>query len=380
MALRKFDADVALKLAITEHEKLEAQRDAEARAAFEATFKRPGDAPATLPAIQQSFRRKPGVFEDDDDDDARDVERSGPPGVALASKCTATGAGVGGGTAKVASNFIVVAKDGLEKRVPSGGGKVKFIVRQTRDEAIVAEGEGKDWSDGTYGCSYTVDSRGDYVVEVTFDGEAIRGSPFPVFFASAIDTPLVPPPGMDQRFGRNDRASLGMCRDFIIGKCDRVICKFRHDRPPPPPPLLGPEAPQELRRTAHVSNLPNAMTIDQVKQVFSFCGTIVDAREGGAMKNFVFLEFSTNEEVTAALALNGMNIGGRNIRVELAKTPRLLNPAKLAAEAAPALDAAKEAAKVAGSEAAARAAEISRRLGAGGPISKSPAQNRHKPY
>jgi len=394
MALRKIadgaPLDAAAKLAITEHEKLERQRDAEARAAFEATFKRANGkgAPATLPAIQPRLRRHPGELEDEDEDeDVKDAtpEVLGPPGVPMAQKCTATGAGVGGGTAKSSSHFIVVAKDGGEKRVSSGGGDVRFVVRHVRDDRVCVEGQGKDWNDGTYGCSYSVEGRGDYAVEVTFNGEAIHGSPFPVFFAAAIDTPLMPP-GMEQRFiARNDRATLGMCRDFILGKCDRVICKFRHEKPPPPPPSLGPEVPQELKRTAHVSNLPNAMTLEQVKQVFSFCGTITDAREGGTGKNFAFLEFSTNEEVVAALALNGMNIGGRNIRVELAKTPKLINPSvtKLVVTDAPKVDAAHAAAKVAGSEAVARAAEISRRLaGAGGVMGKvpPPPPKRHKPY
>ena len=406
MALRKTSSrdglDAAARIAITESEKLQAQRDAEARAAFDATFKRGSrGAPATLPATAPRLRRvlNPGELASEDEDEDEDEENVvvaplGPPGVPHAAACVATGAGVGGGAARASSAFIVVAKDGREQRVSAGGADVRFVVRHARrngrdddDDDVVCEGRGKDWNDGTYGCEYSVDERGDYAVEVTFNGDAIRGSPFPVFFAAPIDAPLVPP-GMEQRFiARNDRATLGMCRDFILGKCDRVICKFRHEKPIPPPPPGGPDAPEELKRTAHVSNLPNALTIEQVKQVFSFCGTIVDAREGGVGKNFAFLEFSTNEEVVAALALNGMNIGGRNIRVELAKTPKLINPGvKLAIPDVPKVDAAHAAAKVAGSEAAARAAEISRRLAgagaSGGPVGRPPPPPppRHKPY
>jgi RNA recognition motif-containing protein len=118
--------------------------------------------------------------------------------------------------------------------------------------------------------------------------------------------------------------------------------------------------------------------MDQVKQVFSFCGNIVDAREGGVGKNFAFLEFSTEKEALAALALNGMNVGGRNIRAELAKTPKLLNPRSFTPSVVSAAPAAQsEHAKAAQSEAAARAAAISARLSAKG------AQGddvRYKPY
>ena len=55
----------------------------------------------------------------------------------------------------------------------------------------------------------------------------------------------------------------------------------------PPPPVVT----DELRRTVHVSNYPLGLTMDQVKQVFSFCGNIVDAREGGVGKKLCFSNF-----------------------------------------------------------------------------------------
>ena len=173
----------------------------------------------------------------------------------------------------------------------------------------------------------------------------------------------------------------------MLGNCDRVICKFKHDVPPPPPPPPGasggdavgvvnvppPPVPEELRRTAHVSNYPVGLTTEQVKQLFSFCGSIAECREGGPGKNFCFIEFESNKEALAACALNGMQVGGRNLRVELAKTPKLLNPRSFSLAPAPAkvdIDA-----KAAQSEAAARAAAISARLAA-----KGGSSVRHKPY
>ena len=99
----------------------------------------------------------------------------------------------------------------------------------------------------------------------------------------------------------------------------------------PPPPV-----PEELTRTAHVSNYPVGLTTEQVKQLFSFCGSIAECREGGPGKNFCFIEFESNKEALAACALNGMQVGGRNLRVELAKTPKLLNPRSFSLAPAPA--------------------------------------------
>jgi len=415
MALRKVGetpVERAQRVAINEAEKLEAQRDAEARAAFEATFKRAGKYPAKLPPVGERIRRPDDegserrgealareVLENIGDDDAAGVDEEGgdagrqtsgfAAGTTDPVRSTANGAGVGGGTAGKESAFTVVSRDGEDKRVHRGGEEVRFEVKRKSDDAVVASGSGKDWNDGAYGCAYTVDARGEYEVEVTMNGVSILGSPFEVFYSAPLEGPLVARgrSGTVHRLPSGEKAPLGVCRDFLVGKCDRVICKFKHDAPPPPPPPPSgdvvdvpppPVVTDELRRTVHVSNYPLGLTMDQVKQVFSFCGNIVDAREGGVGKNFAFLEFSTEKEALAALALNGMNVGGRNIRAELAKTPKLLNPRSFTPSVVSAAPAAQsEHAKVAQSEAAARAAAISARLSAKG------AQGddvRYKPY
>jgi len=419
MALRKVGEtplERAQRVAITEAEKLEAQRDAEARAAFEATFKRAGKYPARLPPVgprlgrrpddDEASERRPGealarevletvgedAGDDGEDGDGNAVARRTTSGFAAGTtdpvRSTANGAGVGGGAAGKESAFTVVSRDGEDARVHRGGERVEFRVKRKSDDEVVASGSGKDWNDGTYGCAYAVDARGEYEVEVTMNDVSILGSPFEVFYSAPLDGPLVARgrAGVGHRLPSGEKAPLGVCRDFLVGKCDRVICKFKHDAPPPPPPPSGevvdvpppPVVTEELRRTVHVSNYPLGLTMDQVKQVFSFCGNIVDAREGGAGKNFAFLEFSTDKEALAALALNGMNVGGRNIRAELAKTPKLLNPRSFTPPVVPAAPAAQsERAKAAQSEAAARAAAISARLSAKG------AQGddvRYKPY
>ena len=126
-------------------------------------------------------------------------------------------------------------------------------------------------------------------------------------------------------------------------------------------------------RSADVSNAPVGLATGQVKQLVAFCGSIAECREGGPGKNFCFIEFESNKEALAACALNGMQVGGRNLRVELAKTPKLLNPRSFSLAPAPAevdIDA-----KAAQSEAAARAPALSARLAAKGRYSM-----RHKPH
>ena len=414
MALRRFGVGPSAanaNAALRETEKATAERDAEARAAFEATFKRAHRVPPTLAPTGRRVRDAKQFDRFDDDATAREAMRArgvdpdalgttraiGPAtrgsgyarGVADPRRTTARGAGVGGGAAGRESGFTVSVRDGEGERTNDGAHRVTFEV-VGREGEVVAAGEGRDEGDGEHACAYAVRERGEYRVTVRMDGVEIEGSPFEVFYSAPLDGPLV----NERRargvplLARGEPAPAGVCRDFLLGNCDRVICKFKHDVPPPPPPpppgasggdavgvvnVPPPPVPEELRRTAHVSNYPVGLTTEQVKQLFSFCGSIAECREGGPGKNFCFIEFESNKEALAACALNGMQVGGRNLRVELAKTPKLLNPRSFSLAPAPAkvdIDA-----KAAQSEAAARAAAISARLAA-----KGGSSVRHKPY
>ena len=415
MALRRFGTGPSAAneaLALRESEKRDAERDAEARAAFEATFKRANRVPPTLPATGRKIRETKQFDRFDVDATARrelrargvDPDAIGAAPRAIAAtrassgyargigdplRTNARGAGVGGGAAGRESAFTVTVRDGEGDRATSEGHRVTFEVAATSGE-VVARGEGRDEGDGEHACAYAVRERGEYRVTVRMDGVEIEGSPFEVFYSAPLDGPLV----NERRargvplLARGEPAPEGVCRDFLLGNCDRVICKFKHDVPPPPPPpppgasggeaicmvnVPPPPVPEELTRTAHVTNYPVGLTTEQVKQLFSFCGSIAECREGGPGKNFCFIEFESNKEALAACALNGMQVGGRNLKVELAKTPKLLNPRSFSAAPPPAkvdIDA-----KAAQSEAAARAAAISARLAA-----KGGSSVRHKPY
>lgn len=59
--------------------------------------------------------------------------------------------------------------------------------------------------------------------------------------------------------------------------------------------------------------------MEQLKQLFSFCGTVVECTITDS-KHFAYIEYSKPEEATAALALNNMDVGGRPMNVEMAKS------------------------------------------------------------
>jgi cold-inducible RNA-binding protein len=80
-----------------------------------------------------------------------------------------------------------------------------------------------------------------------------------------------------------------------------------------------------------VGGLPFSTTDDELKELFSAHGTVTSAkvitdRETGRSKGFGFVEFENDEEGKAAeKALNGSDVGGRNITVNEAR-PREERP------------------------------------------------------
>lgn len=125
--------------------KSEAEKDAAAKAAFEATFKGVDKIPA-----------KEAASSDSDFEDTEDLEHK-PIGPVDPARCTAAGAGIAGGTACVPASFTVVTKDVDGRKVPHGGAQIKVKVSPgvgvggTEQDGIV-----KDMNDGTYTITYVV--------------------------------------------------------------------------------------------------------------------------------------------------------------------------------------------------------------------------------
>ncbi|KAL0690158.1 hypothetical protein Bca4012_089836 [Brassica carinata] len=87
-------------------------------------------------------------------------------------------------------------------------------------------------------------------------------------------------------------------------------------------PLGSPEKEvkgEALKKYLQVGNLSPQLTTEQLKQHFSFCGTVVDCSTTDS-KLLAYIEYSKPEEATAALALNNMEVCGRALNVEIAKS------------------------------------------------------------
>uniref|UniRef100_A0A0E0JD03 RRM domain-containing protein n=1 Tax=Oryza punctata TaxID=4537 RepID=A0A0E0JD03_ORYPU len=74
-----------------------------------------------------------------------------------------------------------------------------------------------------------------------------------------------------------------------------------------------------LKKMVQISNLSPLLTVDHIKQLFGYCGKVVDCTITDS-KHIAYVEYSKQEEATAALALNNMDVGGRPLNVEMAKS------------------------------------------------------------
>jgi RNA recognition motif-containing protein len=74
-----------------------------------------------------------------------------------------------------------------------------------------------------------------------------------------------------------------------------------------------------------VGGLPFSTSSDQLREVFAAVGSVESAsvvtdRDTGRSRGFGFVEMSSNEDATNAVAqLNGSSLDGRSITVEVAK-------------------------------------------------------------
>ncbi|MCL5967075.1 MAG: RNA-binding protein [Firmicutes bacterium] len=79
-----------------------------------------------------------------------------------------------------------------------------------------------------------------------------------------------------------------------------------------------------MARTLYVGNLPWSTTEDDLMQAFSQHAQVVSARiitdrETGRSRGFGFVEVSDEDAEKAVEALNGTNLGGRDIIVNEAR-------------------------------------------------------------
>lgn len=74
-----------------------------------------------------------------------------------------------------------------------------------------------------------------------------------------------------------------------------------------------------LKKTLQISNLSPLLTVEQLKPLFVFFGTVVECTIMDS-NNLAYVEFSKPEEATGALQLNNLTVGGRPLNVEMAKS------------------------------------------------------------
>ncbi|WP_035586991.1 RNA recognition motif domain-containing protein [Hippea jasoniae] len=77
-------------------------------------------------------------------------------------------------------------------------------------------------------------------------------------------------------------------------------------------------------KTLYVGNLPYATTEEELKELFSEYGEvssskIITDRETGRSRGFGFVEMDSESAQKAIESLNGVNFGGRNLKVNEAK-------------------------------------------------------------
>lgn len=74
----------------------------------------------------------------------------------------------------------------------------------------------------------------------------------------------------------------------------------------------------------YVGNLPYSINEPQLEEGFSKFGEIVEAflvkdRDSGRLKGFGFVTFATQAAAQAALAMDGQEFHGRNLKVSMAR-------------------------------------------------------------
>ncbi len=75
----------------------------------------------------------------------------------------------------------------------------------------------------------------------------------------------------------------------------------------------------------YVGNLPYSATEEELSKMFGQAGTvtsvaIIKDRETGRSKGFAFVEMSSDAEAQKAISmLNGQSVGGRDLRVSIAR-------------------------------------------------------------
>jgi RNA recognition motif-containing protein len=81
---------------------------------------------------------------------------------------------------------------------------------------------------------------------------------------------------------------------------------------------------QEMVKSIYVGNLPFSASDEEIREMFSPYGEVqsvklISDRDTGRFRGFGFVEMNDAEAQKAIEGLNGTDMGGRNLRVNLAE-------------------------------------------------------------
>ena len=287
------------------------------------------------------------------------IRLQSPYGLIDPSKCTATGTLVSGckknETAKVyvqmrdemGNALTKPTKEEVEMMKKCGKMTVEgrvLLASTTKENAAKEEFDTfelkvMDGKSLVYYGEYRPLERGTYnvYVDVVFNEQRnpknngrfkIEGSPFPVYSEDAGGAHLHNGIGENER----ERSNIG---DFKTNVNANTSNAAQNDAHAPSTGIDGPtsfdigggisvENDKEDKRTVHVANLSIAMNQDALVQLMSHVGTVVATKMGGEGKTYAFVEFLSHEQARTAKGLNGMEIGGRSLKVEFSKQSRLI--------------------------------------------------------
>ncbi|KAK8549357.1 hypothetical protein V6N13_009031 [Hibiscus sabdariffa] len=317
--------------------KSEAEKAAAGKVTFEATFK----------DVDKSRNKEVVAASSDSEfeDETSDLVDK-PIGPVDPAKCMAAGPGIAGGTACAASTFMVVAKDADGRKVQSRGARIKVkVFPGVGIGGSDLEGIVKDMGNGTYTICLTS------VLGIAFEcilsahGADIEFVVLQVFLLELYYGWLLHLHIQILHriwcfrwcyFARNGVVSWEVCREYLNGRCAKTDCKLNH----PPHNLLmtALAATTSMRTLSQVPTAPSAAAMDAAQALQAHAAQVAqtqstkdssDSPDKAAKvvectitdsKHFAYIEYSKPEEATAALALNSMDISGRPLNVEMAKT------------------------------------------------------------
>eukprot|EP00205_Picochlorum_sp_RCC944_P000624 CAMPEP_0182605804 /NCGR_PEP_ID=MMETSP1330-20130603/732_1 /TAXON_ID=464278 /ORGANISM="Picochlorum sp., Strain RCC944" /LENGTH=361 /DNA_ID=CAMNT_0024823897 /DNA_START=68 /DNA_END=1151 /DNA_ORIENTATION=- len=284
----------------------------------------------------------------------KDGRRSGPVLLPIAAKpgpispghCKLLPPGIGRATAGIPFSVTLQSFDANERKIYEGGARVKLkavreLLPQVEKNAAagaatatatataggggdIIEGTVRDHRDGSYGLTLSVPDGGKYKVAVQVNSVPIKDSPFslsaisfttkPAGLGTAAPAAPTGPTATQQQGGGNGNRNSNSSAPGASASASPQQKQAGVHRAGSGPKLDS----SDLSKVLNVGNISPQVDIDQLRTFFVFFGSVLDCSYAGS-KQFALVRYTSTEEAErAAKALNGMKVGDRPLRVEVA--------------------------------------------------------------